>query len=121
MVYIEKVEVVIKTVLVILIKPANLVRYSIRKDGFTSVFSECGYIIIDIKDSKSIKINYKTYDNGYIYFEHINKQTEIINLDIRIDGNMIDKIVYLNETINISCGLLKINLYNSEIFTLTLL
>ena len=102
----------------------RLVRYSIRKDGFCSVFSNNGYVKINIGKSSKIKINYKTYENGYIVIEDIEFKNSIEKVNIKLEGDEIDKSVDLYENNysnkNTNNKILKIKIINSEIFTVTI-
>ena len=114
-------------------KPLQIWRYSIRRDGFTSFYSDNGEFIFKMFDPTQtkckIKLNYHTNKNGYIKVElqDIDRKTlkgyEIENCD-KIIGDQLDYVVtWNNRSIidNIPINLLvRIKLINARIYSVTL-
>ena len=65
-----------------------IVRYSIRKDGFTSIYSKNGQFEIEIP-KKEIYINYKVEKDGYIKIENTLLKNDHINKKVLLKSNKI--------------------------------
>jgi hypothetical protein len=87
-----------------------IVKYTIRKDGFTSLYSKNGYCIIDIENTviNKLTVNYKTNKNGYIKISLINNKNEILYSSHKLTGNEIEKFININ-TLHISSIKIEIN------------
>ena len=108
-------------------KRPQIIRHSIRRDGFTSIESVNGYVIIEITIPKKILLNFKTIDNGYMTISLTNKNNQIFYNSLQLTGDHLDYVIddFKNETYNDNHqeekGFLRINLHNAQLFCLDLI
>jgi hypothetical protein len=102
-------------------KRPQMIRHSIRRDGFTSIESPNGYIIVEITISKKILLNFKTNNDGYITISFANKNNEIFYNSLHLTGNHLDYVIDdFNQSTYGEKGFLRINLYNAQLFCIDL-
>lgn len=68
-------------------KRPDLFRYSIRRDGFTSVESKDGYLVIEITFSKIIDLNFKTDKDGVMVIILSDKTNKTFYQSPELKGN----------------------------------
>jgi len=97
-------------------------RYSIRKDGFQSFYNNNNHIgIVEFNNmiftNTFFKINYKTFEHGYIILKFSNPD---IIFDIKLTGDEVDKIINLQEQYQNKEFNIKISICNAELFSITI-
>jgi hypothetical protein len=96
-----------------------VVKYLIRRDGFTSLYSENGNCTIQIKSSyiNNLILNYKTNNNGYIVIHFLDKHLKKIYTTPQLLDDYIDKSIT-----DINCGkvyFMTIELQNAHLYSVT--
>ena len=99
----------------------NITRYRIRKDGFTSVYSKNGFLVIKVPVRQEYFINYKTEQGGYLEVELLDNNKHIIQEKIRLEEDELNRKIYyeINNQIQHNDIYIKIYLYDGHIYSIT--
>lgn len=103
-------------------KDPIIVRYAIRRDGFSSISSgkEIGYFQTKlINFPETISINFQTESDGYINLEFLDSNQEVFQNKKNIKGDHLNYEVELNNTTIIK-GYIKITLNKARVYALDL-
>jgi hypothetical protein len=99
----------------------SIIKYTIRRDGFTSIYSVNGSCNIKVKPIviSSFTINYKCNNNGYIKITLLNHASKILYRTVRLEGDKIDFNIEISYKLLVSNIL--IDIVNSHIYSIDLL
>jgi hypothetical protein len=96
---------------------SRIVKYSIRKDGLSSLYSKNGSCLIKIVSMvNKIILNYKTIGNGYIRVYLLDSSKRVIYTSHKITGNKLDYTISIRKR---NVGYIKLEIVNSHIYSVT--
>jgi hypothetical protein len=100
---------------------SQLTKYTIRRDGFTSLYSDNGTCSIKIKlqNINKIIINYKSINDGYIIIKLYNNDN-IMYLSEKLTGDYINFEIFFQKII-INCNNISFEIYKSYLYSVNLL
>lgn len=99
----------------------TITRYKIRKDGFTSLYSEDGFFTIKVPAKKHYFINYKTdtENNGFIVIEFLDAQHCLIQEKMKCCGNEVHKPIQCNISTQQDHIFIRVFLHNSHVYSIS--
>jgi len=104
-------------------KDPVIMRYAIRRDGFTSISAgkETGYFQTKlINFPKTFFINFETESGGYINIELLDQDQEVFQSKEKIKGDYLNYEVSLLDIPDVKKGYLRITLKKARVFALDL-